>query len=474
MKKLLVVLLTFSLVLSFAACAQTGTKPKETDTPTASTEQATLAPTTPPEQDNGTEVKGMTLIERGTAPTSVNFISGGLLVQHEDRDNNKKLQVLDQNGVAFNDIWYDNVEASISNGICIVNNEDASGKKLLGVVDSLNEKELLPCEAVEIAKLSDRFLLLGYETGMGTEDDFFGFYFTDAGMIYYTGYGKILDLEKGQIVPNLQITTSKYDVSAAGNMILVEGEYPSSNVYTADGSLLGSYDYVYAYPDSRLILQSVKEGVCVYDQDMKQISTLETADYNETFKPIDGTSAMLLHEYVRDGVHYEAVTDINGKAISQEYTSISTVYPEGYVYYFENEKRYIADFDGNIIASDFYSARYCEPGYLTVHKQQYDEIYVYDSTGKLLTETAMTSSNGLVLRDSSGNILILGTGKMLTPDGYVQIQTGSLVLIGNTLYDVITGKAVFTELTGCVATGNSLYIRYGDSDSYIRYIVEFN
>lgn len=474
MKKLLAFLLAFSMVLSFAACTQSATAPQETSAPTTAPTENNNGSAVTPEPDTGTDAKGMTLTEKGTVPTSVGFVSGGLVVQHEDRDNNKKLQVLNQNGTAFNDIWYDGTDSSISNGVCVVKNEDANGKKLLGVVDSINEKELLPCEAVEILKLSDRFLLVGYETGAGTADDSFGFYYTDAGMIYYKGYGKILDLEKGRIVPNLQVTTSKYDASAAGNVILIYGEHPSANVYTADGSLVGSYDHVYVYPESGIILQSVKEGVCIYDQDMRQIGILETADYNETFKPVEGTSTMLLHKYYRDGVHYEAVTDINGKAISQEYTSIFAVYPEGYVCYFENEKRCIADFDGNVIASDFYSVQYCEPGYLVVHKQQYEEIYVYDSTGKQLNETPMTSSDGLVLSDNSRNILILGTGKMLTPDGYARVQTGSLVLVGSTLYDVITGKAVLTELAGCVATGNSLYIRYEDSETYTRYIVEFN
>lgn len=474
MKKLLIVLIALSLVLSFAACTQSATAPQETSAPTTAPTENNNGSTVTPAPDTGTDAKGMTLTEKGTVPTSVGFVSGGLVVQHEDIDNTKKLQVLNQNGAAFNDIWYDGTDSSISNGVCVVKNEDANGKKLLGVVDSINEKELLPCEAVEILKLSDRFLLVGYETGTGTADDSFGFYYTDAGMIYYKGYGKILDLEKGRIVPNLQVTTSKYDASAAGNVILIDGEHPSANVYTADGSLVGSYDYVYVYPESGIILQSVKEGICVYDQDMRQIGILETTDYNETFKPVEGTSTMLLHKYYRDGVHYEAVTDINGNAISQEYTSIFAVYPEGYVCYFENEKRCIADFDGNVIASDFYSVQYCEPGYLVVHKQQYEEIYVYDSTGKQLNEAPMTSSNGLVLRDSSNNILILGTGKMLTPDGYVKVQAGSLVLVGSTLYDVITGKAVFTELAGCVATGNSLYVRYEDSDTYTRYIVEFN
>ena len=44
---------------------------------------------------------------------------------------------------------------------------------------------------------------------------------------------------------------------------------------------------------------------------------------------------------------------------------------------------------------------------------------------------------------------------MLEVEGYVRKQIGSLARIGDTLYDVITGKTVLTDISGSVATGNS-------------------
>ena len=461
MKKTIAAILLLVMMLAICACGKSGATDKGDGNTTVNNG----------DQESGATIDtgAMILTKIGTVPGDVNFSSGGIITKSEG----EKIQVLNQDGASFNDKWYDEVESIISTGICVVSAADTSGKVLLGVVDSLNEKELLPCEAVEVVKLSDRFVLLGYETGLGTSDDRFGTYYTGSGAVYYKGYGKVLDLQKGQIVSGVEINTSMYDVSAAGNMIYVDRDYRTTDVYSADGNLMGTYDYIYAYPESELALQSVEEGVCVYDKDMKLVSTLTVTDFYEGYDAVDGSSRMLIHEYVKDGSRYRCVTDLNGKAITPEYAKILEVYPEGYLHVIEDDVSKIVDFSGKVMISGFDSVRYAEPGYFVVRVQE-EGYFVYDSTGKKINETAMADGySGLVIEDSAGKVLIFETGEILAADGYAREQTGSLVLIDSTLYDVISGKTVLTEVDSCVATGGNLYVWDNETETYTRYAAEF-
>ena len=471
MKKVISIILSLAMMLTICACGNnepTGTTPNGNN----GSSEATGNSNNNESQKPGVTIDAgaMTLTVMGTVPDGVNFISGGIVTKSKD----EKVQVLNQNGASFNDKWYDNVESIISNGICVVSNVDASGKKLLGIVDSISEKESVPCEAVEVVKLSDRFVLLGYETGTGSEDDRFGFYYIDSETVNYKGYGKILDLEKGQVVSGVEITTSKHDVSAAGNMIFVEKEHPATDVYNAEGKLVGTYEYIYAYPESGIALQSTTEGVCVYDKDLKLVSTLVTTDFNDKYEPVDGTSEMLLHTYaMTEGdalVNRYCVTDLTGKALTAEYKHIVQVYPEGFLSISEDDAISIVDFAGNVIVPN--NASYREPGYF-VTQVQGEGYYVYDRTGKKINETAMAGYSGLIIKDDSGKVLVLETGKMLAAEGYAGEQTGSLVLIESTLYDVITGKTVLTDVDACVATGGSLYVWDNEKETYTRYVAEF-
>lgn len=459
MKKIFAVVLLLAMMVSICACGNNGT--------------AGNVPTGNNDNNEGQkpgdviDAGAMTLTEMGTVPDGVNFTSGGIITKSEG----EKVQVLNQNGASFNDKWYDDVDSIISNGICVVSNVDASGKELLGIVDSIREKELVPCEAVEVVMLSDRFILLGYETGAGTDDDRFGFYYINSESVNYKGYGKIIDLEKGQIISGVEIKTSQYDVSAAGNMIFADKDHRTTDVYTAEGKLVGTYESIYAYPESDLAIQYTAEGICVYDADMKLVSTLVQNDYNDDYEPIDGTSEMLLHEYVKDGSYCYCVTDLSGKALTAEYARILQVYPEGFLSISEDDAISIVDFAGNVIVPS--SASYREPGYF-VAQVQGEGYYIYDRSGKKINDAAMADGySGLIVKNDSGKILVLETGEMLAAEGFAREQTGSLVLIESTLYDVITGKAVLTDVDACVATGGNLYVWDNEKETYTRYTAEF-
>ena len=260
-------------------------------------------------------------------------------------------------------------------------------------------------------------------------------------------------------------------------MIYVEKEYPTTDVYTAEGELFGSYERLYPYPDSGIVLQSTVEGVCVYDENMKLVSTLVTADYNDRYEAVDGTSEMLLRTFaVTEGdalVNRYCVIDLSGKALSREYERILQVYPQGYLSVMEGEEKRIVDFEGNTMVSGFYAAHYDEAGYFVV-KVQDEGYYVYDRAGKKINETAMANvTNGLIFADNAGNVLVLETGEMLASDGFHKARMGSLVLIADTLYDVITGKAVLTGIDSCGAVGDSLYIWDDETETYTRYIAAY-
>lgn len=468
MKKVISIILLLAIVLTICACGNDGSAGNVSTGNNDNNEARSNNSTNEYKKPEETiDAGAMTLTEMGTVPDGVNFTSGGIITKCEG----EKIQVLDPNGASFNDKWYDDVDSIISNGICVVNNVDASGKERLGVVDSIRKKELVPCEAAEVVMLSERFILLGYETGVGTDDDRFGFYFINSEFVNYKGYGKILDLEKGQVVSGLEITTSKFDVSAAGNMIFADKDHRSTDVYTAEGKLVGTYEFIYAYPESGLAVQYTEEGICVYDADMKLVSTLVQNDYNDDYEPIDGTSEILLHEYVKDGSYRYCVTDLSGKALTAEYERILHVYPEGFLSISEDDAVSIVDFAGNVIVPG--NANYREPGYF-VAQVQGEGYYVYDCSGKKINDTAMADGySGLIIKNDSGKILVLETGKILAAEGFAREQTGSLVLIESTLYDVITGKAVLNDVDACVATGGNLYVWDNDNETYTRYVAEF-
>lgn len=474
MKRLIAIFLLLAMMVTICACGNNGTTnngPSSENGSNGSTENNGSTGNNGAAQQSGSKIDtgAMILTEIGTVPDGVNFTSGGIITKSEG----EKVQVLNQSGVSFNDKWYDDIDSLISNGICVVSNADVNGKELLGIVDSISEKELVPCEAVEFVMLSNRFILLGYETGTATDDDKFGFYYINSETVNYKGYGKILDLEKGQIVSGVEIKTSKYDVSATGNMIFVEKDYRTTDVYNAEGKLVGTYEYIYAYPESGIALQSTMEGVCVYDKNLKLVSTLVTADINDKYEPVEGTDEMLVHEYVKNDTRYYCVTDLSGKALTAEYARILQVYPDGYLYITEGDNERIVDFEGNDIVSGFDAVRYAEPGYFVTQVQN-EGYYVYDKTGKKIADTAMADGySGLIIKNDAGKVLVLETGEMLAAEGYAREQTGSLVLIESTLFDVVSGKTVLTDVDSCVATGGNLYVWDNEKEAYTRYAAEF-
>ena len=424
-------------------------------------------------QDDAAQIDAgaMVLTKAATISNNISFYSGGIIVQYKNVDDARKIQILNQNGVAFQDTLYDGIKGIVSEGVCIVYHTDENAVEHLGVIDSLKEKEILPCEAIDIRKLSDRYMLVCYMTGEATEEEYFGVFYNN-GSVYYNGYGKVLDLVLGRIVPNVEITTSYIDAAAAGNVIVVDGAYPLQHVYNADGILVGSYEYVNAYPDSGIAIQSTGKGINVYDQDMNLVSTLNGARYYD-YRPVAGSSDMLLHEISTENGYKYCVTDLQGNAITGEYDRILEINPEGYLYISENGKMKVVDFAGKVLIENYAQVYDVAPGYFIANITG-EGYSVYDQQGKKLNSEPLASrQSGLIVLSSNGRVFVLETGNEIAADGYASAQCGSIVHIGDALYDVITGKVVMEHIDDCVSTGSSLYVWDGETKTFTRYIAEF-
>lgn len=477
MKKAISIILLLAMMLGLCACGNndsegnTPTKDVATQENSGDEYQGNNDTSEDRASENTIDAGAMTLTEMGTVPNGVNFVSNGILTKSDGT----KVQILNQNGNSFNDKWYDAVEYIIRDGICVVGIA-GTNQTLLGVVDAVAEKELAPCEAVTVSPLSDRFVMLAYATGTGTADDHvFAIGSTDGESYYYKGYGKILDLQKGEFIPNLELTTRKelQDTSAVGNVIFVEKDSLITDVYGADGTFMGTYEYIYAYPQSGIALQFAENSVCVYDENMNLVSTLPKRDYGETYDAVEGSSELLIHRGKKDnGEEWYSVIDLTGKALTAEYKWITSVYYNGFMHVTKDGVSCIVDFAGNTIISDFMTASYVEPGYFMIN--QNNEYYVYDLTGKKLNDVALSEARfGTTLKDDSGKLFIFETGETLAVEGRIEKLTGSLVLIGSNVYDVITGKIVLSDVDACLATGGNLYVWDNDKETYTRYIAEY-
>jgi len=256
-------------------------------------------------------------------------------------------------------------------------------------------------------------------------------------------------------------------------MIYLDRDYRTTDIYTAEGKLVGTCDYIEAYPQSGMAFQYTAENIYIYDKDFKLAGTLVRSDNNGKYLPVEGTDKMLIHEYVKNGTRTCCITDLSGKALTEAYEDIISVKPDKYLYVSEygGENSRVVDFEGNVLISG--RSSYKEPGYFHVYVEN-EGYYVYDCTGHQINDVAMLEEgNGLVFKNDKGEVLILSTGEMLPAAGYVKYLSGSLVLIKSTIYDVISGKTVLTDVDACVATGGNLYVWENDKGCYTRYIAEF-
>lgn len=427
------------------------------------------------EQERGTVIGGVRIIEAGQVTGKCGFVSGGFLT----RTQGEQQYILDLNGEAKLDKPYDDLYAIVGNGVCVVR-MDSEDVPQFGVVNAYTGQELVPCEAAEIEKLSDRYLRIYYWTGEGTQEDHFNSYYDTETYeeVYYKGYSKIFDLEKGQFVPGLENATP------AGDMLYVSVDYKTKEVFDADGKSVGTYEYLYAFPNSELGMQWTEEGIIVYDGSFKEVGRLK-GDIND-YDTINGVDNMLMTSVVVKGVHMDQLVDLNGEAISEPMEFILPDYSAQYCCrgtLTDDGPWGAMDHEGNVLVPFEYDVvRYVKPGYFLAFKNDetgnIQEGDLYSLTGeKLNTESVTGDFNECAFYTDSG-IFAPETGEVIPVPYYKEYLGCGLIEVSvdtyeSTIYSTLTGEVVFEGVKGCVCTGNNLYIWDSEEEVYTRYILEW-
>lgn len=430
------------------------------------------------EENLGTVIGGVRIVEAGVVTGKCGFVSGDFLTRTEG----EQVQLLDLNGIAKTDKLYDEFESIVGDGICIVS-MDSDDVPKLGVVNAYTGQEMVPCEAAEIEKLSDRYLLIKFRTGEATKDDYYGFYDNDNpndvyGFTYFNGYGKVLDLQEGRLVPGLELTENVY---AAGNMLYVDRSYKETEVFGPDGKSVGTYEYLYAYPKSGIGMQVTESGIAVYDASFQKVGQL-TGEFNK-YDTVDGVDDMLIKNESAADVRIRRLVGLNGDAVSERYDFIGTVSQYGFSAVKEDGGLwgYVA-LDGSIIAPfEYDTVHYVKPGYILAlnmnETKGIQEGDVYSLEGKKLnTEPVRGDFNQCAFYTDSGifapetGITIPASNKQYLGCGLIKVTETAYE---STIYSAITGEVVFEGVEACVCTGNNLYIWDGEEQVYIRYILEW-
>lgn len=417
-------------------------------------------------ETSGTAIGGVVLTKVGTVSRDVSFTSGGFLTMKDDE---KGMQFVNAKGETIPG-HYEKIDAIVKTGICIVKETGDDGRYRYGVMDTIRGKELAPCEAKSVTMLSERFLLLEYMTGTATKDAYFGFDFdTNNNQFYFDGYGQILDLETGKLVPNLKVTKSHSDAYVFGSCIYL---YSEEKVYAVDGSVLGTYENLYPYSESDLAIQSSSDGYVIYDGTMKEVGKITCEDRMEYnyYKPIDGVSDMLL--YNKTGKNQ--LVDLNGKAITEPVNRISDVINGEYIVMIGEDGKFgVTDLKNKqIIPAEYDSVMYIAPGFFSCGKD--GNAYLFDLQGKAVTSEPVTRKNGCYFETSSHNYLVLKTGEIVETTSFIHYQGMSLVEIEGTVIDVLTGETVLSDIANCVFTGDCLYVLENAEDTtYTCYRVAY-
>lgn len=440
-------------------------------------------PTEPPtepkiltlDDEGGSEVRGvLKLTNMGLVNGEPNFVKDGLLIDHF----NDRIKLLDLNGNPTAEKDYDKIEQIFSDGVCAVSCRDAFGINLIGIVDAYSGNELVPCDAVDMQVLSDRFILLSYINEITTGKDYYGSFYRGDYLLYYTGYGKIYDLQERQFVPNLELTSTKHRVTTLQSVILVEtDEYSVKEVYHANGTFLGSYVNLTASGHSGIAIQVISNGIQIYNGNMEKLNFLAGSIYE--YDTIPGSGNMLVKTETTDEGQQAYLIDLTGKQLSQGHRAISAVYEGKYICHSilteDGTILYgISSFQGNeIIPPEYLSIQYIEPGYfLGALPGGYR---IIRTNGTLCNEEPLYHHGGspVLYQEDYQKLYILETGEFYETKQRPSYQCLSLVLADGKLIDVISGETVMENVDDCMCVGNNLYIWDKETECFTRYLVEY-
>lgn len=426
------------LALFLTACGGNTDSPAPSADPTVQTEATEAAA---PEGS-------VTLTKAGTVnPDDFSYRYSSFFV----RKTADRIKLLDLNAQTESTSTYLDVKSYIRDGICVVEGDNS----LLGIADAYSDKELAACSATDVWKLNDRFILLSY-----------GAPALDLGNV---GYGKVLDLEKGEFVPGLEIKVSAISVSATNDVIVVKQDATACNAYSPDGTLIGNYENLNCYPKANLLFQLIDSKTVVYDSKLNKVSELP----GYRFKSVDGFSNMLIQQV--DGGYQ--VTDLQGNAISPVFDQISYVITENLLQIYEEETKLhkIVTLEGTeVLSVENGVIHYREPGYFVTLANNIYNIYTIEGT-QINKQPLVSDFGGVCLTSDAGykNLLDLSTGETIAIQEYPNYLINSLISVDSKVYNVITGETLFENVRSCFACGDSIYVMLDGEEVYTRYIVEY-
>lgn len=433
MKKITGFLLVFSIILCLCACGSNGSKSSGNQTDPGTNESTTSGDQII--SGKVIQTSGLKLTEMGTVSTGLQFVEQGVLIKGDSGN----MIVLDMNGNAHNSSAYEELEAVLAEGICVVSKDF-----LQGVVNGSTGEELIPCEAVRIRILSDRYLLVCYETGNGSKNDSFDSYSKNGQTVYYKGYGQIYDLQKERFVPDVRETENPYLAYATSELVfLKDSDTRVLTVYDENGKIQGTYDHLQVFSESDLVLEPVSGGWRLYDGSMKQVSTIE-GNIDAT---LPGTGEYLLRYEDKNGYVAMRILDLRGNSVCEEL---------------------------------FADIEYLEPGYFVCAVLNGHDVIGYqicDLYGRFLTKAPVKekfpNSPVFYSTESEDRLLILQNGTFYEIQDSVTPLCLTLILDGTRIVDLLSGEIVMEGVKQAYFAGNNLYVFDFEQQAYIRYLVEY-
>lgn len=475
--KLLALILALMLVLTACGASSDSDEKTEKETETQTQEDAPVSEEVQIPDAPKQTIGAVTLTEVGkVSPDAFNGYNTVCLTNYAD----DYVTIPDLNGQTLSDYQYKCIDSIIGNGLVVVQSKDSGSIPMLGVYNAYTGEQVIPCESAAILMLNDRYLMTCYHTGPA-EDYTDGFYFyidpVSHDTVYFTGYGKIFDLQTGAFVPGLELSSSYLDITAIGDCILIENDEGADDVFNASGTCIGTYKYMNAFPDSDLGLQDLGNGVNVFDGTMTQVSQLEGSVYD--YNTIKDCSDKLIKTNIVDGSVLYNIIDLQGNTLSAHFPSIVSVYDEQYILsYTKSGDDYLYgmyNFKGNaIVPAEYKSVTYFEPGYFSARNDA--GYFIYDLEGNKINNTPMDGMLQQILfyaGASYDQVLVLSNGNLMDAESYPSVLTLSLAKIDNTIYDVISGSSLFENVDEAFACGDSIYVMLEDEEEYTRYIVAY-
>ncbi len=424
----------------------------------------------------GTQTIGaVTLTNMGPVNGNPTFSRDGILTDHL----NEKIKLLDMNGNPQLARDYDGVAMAIGNGICVVSENVSYGIDLYGIVNIETGEEIVPCEAVEVVPLSDRYILMNYVEELTTGRNYYGYFLRNGQKVYYKGYGKVLDLEEKRFVPELQLTNGKRQISVLDSLLLLESDaYSVKDVYDSDGNMLGSYVHLYAVGHSGIALQVLPDSVRVLNSKLETVSTLPGKIYD--FGTIPGADDMLIKNEIVEKEPVAYIVDLNGEKLSESFSAICAVFESRYICHSIQQEETnailygVSDFEGNVLVpAEYDNIQYIAPGYFLC--QTAEGYYMYDLQGNACNQEPLDyhRNSPMLYQGGHEKMLILQTGEIYESQQYAEYKCLSLVLADGKLIDLITGETVLEDVDSCISMGNNLYVWDNETTIYTRYTAQY-